>query len=176
MNYKELWAHIYIYIYIYIYIAWIWIKASAKCIHFINLHTYIGIYKSPFTNLQKFNEAGRMYACSYLPLELRRAVIGWQAGQSHSPAGIRYSAGRRQNRWKALLHSSQRINLSSSPTEKDNHKPDQLHVKSSCYHAVLPFVCRSHYSNRCCLNPRHSPFDGHSVACVSLYISYSKKV
>ena len=52
---------------------------------------------------------------SYLEREPRLATVGWQAGHSHSPAGMRYSAGRRQNRWKALLHSSQRISFSSSP-------------------------------------------------------------
>lgn len=52
---------------------------------------------------------------SYLEREPRLATVGWQAGHSHSPLGMRYRAGRRQNRWKALLHSSQRMSFSSSP-------------------------------------------------------------
>lgn len=59
-------------------------------------------------------------ADSYLEREPRLATVGWQAGHSHSPAGMRYRAGRRQNRWKALLHSSQRISFSSSPGSDEN--------------------------------------------------------
>lgn len=35
---------------------------------------------------------------SYLEREPRLATVGWQAGHSHSPLGMRYRAGRRQNR------------------------------------------------------------------------------
>lgn len=57
---------------------------------------------------------------SYLEREPRLTTVGWQAGHCHSPEGMRYSAGRRQNKWKALLQSSQRISFSSSPGKDQN--------------------------------------------------------
>lgn len=63
----------------------------------------------------QWRKAAKCEADSYLEREPRLATVGWQAGHSHSPAGMRYRAGRRQNKWKALLHSSQRISFSSSP-------------------------------------------------------------
>lgn len=57
----------------------------------------------------------------YLEREPLRATVGWQARHSHSPSGMRYRAGRRQNKWKALLHSSQRISFSSSSPSSERN-------------------------------------------------------
>lgn len=80
---------------------------------------------------------------AYLEREPRLATVGWQAGHSHSPVGMPYSAGRRQNRWKALLHSSHRMSFSSSPGSDNTYilapRPSfNSACQSFCYH--LPFL------------------------------------
>lgn len=95
---------------------------------------------------------------------------------THPPVyGIVPAAGRTDGR----LYCTRHTESTDHPLllkKTDNHKPDQLHVKSSCYYAALPLACHSHYSNRCGLNLRHSHFDGHSVPCVFHFIFHTLKV